>query len=174
MATGVQIEIETARRLIGLLRDTPGQPTQRNRFATDFIRFFQAPSGGIPARAGSLLGVADCALYGVGTSGLTITDRSVTFEVVNWTNQAVCSSGDRFGIAGLWNGIWWVISEDCSGASGSGSGPTNTGGGTSSDPDTTSNSLFTSTITNQPVDPVLAPWESAMTPPGPGEMGPGA
>lgn len=76
-------------------------------------RFIKAPSGGIPARVGTLLGYATCDVYSTGTTGYTISDTGANIEVVNWSKSAACVNGDRFGVAAYWSGRWWIVSEDC-------------------------------------------------------------
>lgn len=74
---------------------------------------FKAPSGGIPGRIGMLEGSATCELFtnNATTGMLELSGISVT--VKNWATSAVCSSGDRHGIANWINGRWKAIAEDC-------------------------------------------------------------
>lgn len=76
-------------------------------------RFVKAPSGGIPARVSSVLGEASCSVYKTGDDGLTLEDTGDDIDVVNWGVEAACVNGERYGVAVRWDGLWWIVSEDC-------------------------------------------------------------
>lgn len=91
------------------------------------MKLIKAPSGGIPGRAGNLLGFAECEIWDEDATYM-IKDSGEVITVVNWTTSTVCKNGDRFGLAGWCNGRWYVIAEDC-GDEGSTVGPLSSGGG---------------------------------------------
>lgn len=72
----------------------------------------KAPSGGIPQRVGSLLGSATCDVYEVNSVG-QLADTGNNITVKNWGVNAACANGDRYGWAEFYDGVWWVVSEDC-------------------------------------------------------------
>jgi len=75
--------------------------------------FIQAPVGGIPARVGTLLGLATCNIWSLGGTSRTISDTGDDIEVLNWGVTAACATGDRYGWASYYDGAWWIVSEDC-------------------------------------------------------------
>jgi hypothetical protein len=80
---------------------------------TPAVVFIKAPSGGIPGRAGTILGSVQCDVWNESTTTDQIQDSTRNITVYNWTTSAVCANGDRFGIAGWCNNAWYIIAEDC-------------------------------------------------------------
>jgi len=70
---------------------------------------FKAPSGGLTARSGTTLGTGTCDLLDE-----TLTDTTYNITVKNWAKTTVCDSGDRYGWAKEYHGVWFCIAEDCS------------------------------------------------------------
>jgi hypothetical protein len=99
-------------------------------------KLIKAPSGGIPGRVGTLLGSATCAVWTETSNTRQIQDSGDTLVVYNWATSAVCSTGDRYGIAAWCNSAWYIIAEDCNDAGGTvqASSTTSTTSQTSSDP----------------------------------------
>ena len=77
------------------------------------IKLVKAPSGGIPGRAGTILGSATCDVWTENATTDQIKDSTLDITVYNWTTSAVCANGDRYGLAGWCNGAWYIIAEDC-------------------------------------------------------------
>jgi hypothetical protein len=86
---------------------------------------FQAPTGGIPKRVGTLPGQATCTIFGRNSVG-QLHSKIRTITIRNWATTAVCSNGDRYGWAAYHSGSWWAISEDCSDGGSSSGGTTGT------------------------------------------------
>ena len=72
----------------------------------------KAPSGGIPGRVGTMMQGAICDVM-VMSSVDQLATSSVQLKVYNWSTSLACANGDRYGIAGLINGKWHIIAEDC-------------------------------------------------------------
>jgi hypothetical protein len=72
----------------------------------------KAPSGGIPGRVGTMMQGAICDVM-VMSSADQLATSSVQLKVYNWSTSSACANGDRYGIAGLINGKWHIIAEDC-------------------------------------------------------------
>ena len=72
----------------------------------------KAPSGGIPGRVGTMMQGAICDVM-VMSSADQLATSSVQLKVYNWSTSLACANGDRYGIAGLINGKWHIIAEDC-------------------------------------------------------------
>lgn len=77
------------------------------------IRLFQAPVDGVPARASQTPGKASCSVVVTDDATGALTVSTLTFDVYNWVKQAVCTSGDRYGVAVYTDGRYWVIADDC-------------------------------------------------------------
>jgi hypothetical protein len=88
----------------------------------------EAPSGGIPGRVGTLLGGAVCTVLVCDSGTEQIAASSVQVKVFNWSRQAACTEGDRYGMASWIDGRWQITAEDCN-DTGSTVAP-GTGGGT--------------------------------------------
>jgi len=72
----------------------------------------KAPSGGIPGRVGTMMQGAICDVM-VMSSVDQLATSFVQLKVYNWSTSSACANGDRYGIAGLINGKWHIIAEDC-------------------------------------------------------------
>ena len=72
----------------------------------------KAPSGGIPGRVGSMMQGAICDVIVMNSADALIT-TTVQLKVYNWSTSSACANGDRYGMAGLVNGKWHIIAEDC-------------------------------------------------------------
>ena len=73
----------------------------------------KAPSGGIPGRRGSLLGSASCTVQVLSTTSAMMSTSTVSLTVLNWSSSAVCTKGDRHGVAANIHGRWIIVAEDC-------------------------------------------------------------
>ena len=102
----------------------------------------QAPSGGIPGRVGSLMGVATCTIIVRSTSTNQLSASTLAVKVHNWATSAACATGDRYGLANYIDGEWLISAEDCN-DEGSTVGP-GTGGSSGG---TVTEAIDTSTIT---------------------------
>lgn len=126
-------------------------------------RFIKAPSGGIPARAGTLLGKATCDVWNLGTTDQTISDTGKDIEVLNWGVTAACASGDRYGWASYYDGAWWIVSEDCGDTGVSGAMTLTSGEPTEGDGDTAASGEGTAgeiqIINNEPTPTDLIDFE---------------
>ena len=38
---------------------------------------------------------------------------TLTVKVLNWATSAACATGDRYGLASVIDGKWFITSEDC-------------------------------------------------------------
>ena len=92
------------------------------------VKLIKAPSGGIPGRAGTILGYTDCDVWTESSSTLQIQDSGTGIKVLNWSTSSACVNGDRYGLAAWCNGAWYIVAEDCN-DEGSTIGP-GTGGST--------------------------------------------
>jgi hypothetical protein len=73
----------------------------------------KAPSGGIAGRRGSLLGSASCTVQVLSTTTAMMSQSTVSITVYNWSSSAVCTKGDRHGVAANIHGRWVIVAEDC-------------------------------------------------------------
>lgn len=73
----------------------------------------QAPAGGIPGRVGSLLGAATCTIVVRETSTEQLATSTLSVKVLNWATSTACATGDRYGLAEIIDGKWFVSAEDC-------------------------------------------------------------
>lgn len=73
----------------------------------------EAPSGGIPGRVGSLMGTATCTILVRSTSTDQLSASTLAVKVYNWSTSSACATGDRYGLASVIDGKWFITAEDC-------------------------------------------------------------
>lgn len=74
---------------------------------------FQAPVGGIGGRASRIEGSAVCTIISNRSDNDSLVATSVTAKVRNWTTTAICTKGERYGVAAWISGGWKAVAEDC-------------------------------------------------------------
>ncbi len=97
--------------MLGILDSTNKIAVARIEHASNLM--IKAPSGGIPGRVGTLVQGATCEIFTLGNTTNQLAASGVSITVYNWSTSSVCATGDRYGIAGLVNGKWHIIAEDC-------------------------------------------------------------
>lgn len=106
----------TARKLQDWAHRLPAEQGDTRTELDDYnhSRTFKAPEGGIPAATTTKAGSAMCKVVEIAENDdIIVTQKE--FKVRNWTKQAVCATGDRYGEA-VKDGYrkWKVIAADCS------------------------------------------------------------